>query len=245
MNNINQLYIELLVSAVQSSGFVHWSIPSSVFETYLELKGRKDEIMEGVKSEYHGITKSYFEKSINLDDRQQDLDTKVNSFKDILARAESIGADEIDLSSSQTKALLPAYDFYCSKTGHKRNYPFRVHRLSSSSFSKLEGMVEQIGKAALELKILHGINDHLAFSEEYLPIEDEVIEKKSVDRVADACWEVFNSNNDIHREELVDTVLKGFRFERYADLSPRETNRKVKKTAKQWVRDNEDDLQIK
>ncbi|MDR8389499.1 hypothetical protein NC796_00025 [Aliifodinibius sp. S!AR15-10] len=248
MQENKKLYIEILASAYNTGGFLRRKLQGYVFEDYLELLGEKAAYIEELKEKYRGTTKKHLEKDIKVENMQIEYERKVSSLETILFDLDLKEFDELNLNKDRYKSVESVYKYYRYKsvesvykyyrykTGQKKDSPVKVFRLNKPVLYKIIDMIKRLGKDFLELKILREVENHLRLTTEYYPMEENVV-KKTVDRAADACKEVYFSNTNISRDELIERVLNEYHIQNYDHLSPKKTEKRTKKAAKQWVRD--------
>lgn len=240
MEDESRLYIEIVVSAFNVGRSLGKQIDSDVLEGYLEVKEEKEELTQRLKRRYYRITREEF-KEINFECFKSDLSQKLDSLDSILSGLKPNEFTDYTIDRECYKKLNPAYEFYSEKTRCKRESPIKLCRLKEQTLKKIEDLFIKVGKHSIELDILSEIKDYLVFKERYIPVEMDI---KEVKKVAYACKEIYESNNKIPREDIHEKVLRQYHILPYDDLEFDEYEKKVRKASKQWVRDNEEKLDI-
>lgn len=239
MKNQQRYFIELLISTMNSSGFVYRSIPKSVFISFLKLRDEYVGEKKRLKQEYDLSSRKYFEENISVPEYEDKLESKIQSFKRVVESLSPVSSYEFKQKDSLKNEYKKLYNFYCSKTGHKRGKPLTVNKYERVDLISTQKKINQIGRDCLEVELLSEIQDELEFSEIYTSFDLKII-----DSVADACWEIFETYENISREKLISKVSNEYFIKKYEDLEAKEREKKVKRTAQQWVNDNQENLQI-
>lgn len=240
MEDESKLYIEIVVSVYNVGGSLGKQITRDVLEGYLEVKEEKEELTQRLKRSYYRIAREEF-KEINFESYKSELSKKIDSLDSILFALKPNEFIDYTIDRECNKKLNPAYEFYSEKTRSKRGNPIKLCRLKEPTLKKIEDLFIKVGKDSIELDILSEIKDYLVFKERYLPVEMDI---KEVEKVAHACREIYESNNKIPREDIHEKVLSQYYILSYEDLEFDEYQKRVKKVSKQWVRDNEEKLNI-
>jgi|GEM_PF-3053349 len=232
MKNKQRFFIELLMTTINSSGFVFRSIPKTAFTSFLKLNEEYEREQEKLKQKYNRSSKTYFEENISVSGREDKLKNKMRSFRRRVESISPISSFEFYPNDALKYEYKELYDFYCSKTGHKRDKPFPVNKYEKIDLISTEEKINQIAKDYLEIDLLLEIQDELEFSEIYTSSD-----LNKVEIAADACWELYKSNNDIGKTELINQVLNKYHIQKYNQLSKEETEDKTRSAVKQWIRD--------
>ena len=231
LNTPAGIFLDLIFLAETESGFVNRRIPASLFTDYLKLtRSYKDE-KDKMVAEFERMPKKRFEKEYPKED-WPDMDSKIEIFS---RKLKQYGYDDQVTSNDHQfddSFIQNAYQYYCFKTGHIHGKPIHVKRISEKDSLDMEKMMVAIGKDSLKKEMLHEIQEHLEFHDFYS--SKELYE---FDRVSDACWEFYESNNSITQTELLHRIEYQCHFKKYAQISPKEATRKALEAAKQWLRD--------
>jgi len=221
-----------LITAINSSGFLFRSIPEAVFTSFLKLNNENKEEKKKLKQKYNRSSRTYFEENISVSERKNKLERKIESFRRRVESISPISSFEFYPNDALEKEYKELYEFYCSKTGQKREKPLTINKYEKGDLISTQKKINQIARDCLEVELLSEIRDELEFSEIYTSAD-----LKRVKGVADACWDLYESNNDITSSKLIQRVLSNYHITYYDGDSLEETKRKTKKAVKQWIRD--------
>lgn len=239
MQKQQRIFIELFITTINSSGFVYHSLPRRIFISYLKLSGEYKAEKEQLIQKYDRTSKTYFQEHISVSNFEEELNEKLESFQRRTESISTVSSYEFSPNDSTEHEFQSLIEYYYSKTGHKRDKPLKVNRYDQVDLISTQKKITQIGRDCLELKVLSEIQDELSFSDIYTHSD-----LKIADTVADACWELFQADNSISREQLINSVTHEYFIKRYEDLPVKDRDKKVKRTAQQWVNDNQESLQI-
>jgi len=232
MKNRERFYIELLITTINSSGFIFRSIPKAVFTSFLKLNDEYKGEKKKLKQKYNRSSRTYFNENISVSERKDKLERKIESFWRRVESISPISSFEFYPNDALEKEYKELYKYYCSITGLKRGRPLKINNYGEGDIFSTKKKVDQIARDCLEIELLSEIRDELEFSEIYTSAD-----LKRVKGVADACWDLYESNNDITSTKLIQRVLSEYHITYYDGESSEETKRKTKKAVKQWIRD--------
>lgn len=240
MKNKLRFYIELLATTINSSGFLIHSIPKAVFISYLKLNEEYEQVQGKIQQKYDRTSKKNFEEEVSISKCRDTLERKLESFQRRVESLSPITSYEFYPNDSLKTLYKDLYNFYCSKTGHKKEKPLKINKYKGADLISTEKKIRFIAKDYVKIELFDEIRDELAFLDLY-----SLSDLNIVDSVADACWDVFQSNNNITRKKLIERVQVEYFIKKYDDLATTARQKKVKRTAQQWVNDNRDKLKIK
>lgn len=231
MKSNKQLYIDCLVTALKKQAF---SVePSSkVFLDYLDLTEDRQAIEKKLRKKYEGVSKKSYEQKVDLDELKKEKNEMISSFKRIANDIDIEDTLQISFQDYSKKKFGSVFNFYIKITGQIRDKPAEIYEIRKNILISLENSIRKIAEKILQISLSEKIQDALKFEERYNP-DDLIIKKK----VADACWDIYEKNKNITKKGLLGELLVKYYISKYEIDSPQEAEKKIIKTAKQWIRD--------
>lgn len=240
MEKEKKQFIELLISALEPGGFQE-KLRGDIGIQYLKLKELHTEILYGLKSEFDGVSRTYFNELSLVSNTEKKFSEMVDSLNRIARNITPKNSEVIHPSSLKTDHVKAVYEFYKNAQGHNPDMQLKKAVLSDSDLIKMDAILTEFGKEASKLHLIREISDQLTFNEFY-----STKEKKIVDKTADACWDLYNqitdfgensSNLTLTRDEFREIIFQQYHIRHYQHLSKKDARKKIGNTVAQWTRD--------